>query len=153
MRKSNDESQTALSAQSQKVFTELKEMYETDKKLLNEQIEKLQTELKYQKDVVHAELDQTYSVQLQERMDALFQQSQEELDEIRREKELFEAKSAALEQELSTIREELRHSTTKNEQQKQFIRERMEKTKKLLEFASNTNEEMKKLKGQVGSLK
>lgn len=100
-----------------------------------------------------ADLEKNYISQLQERTDALFMQSQEELDELRREKDLFEAKSAHLEQELTQLREELKTSTNKNEQQKMFIRERMEKTKKLLEFASNTNEEMKKLKAQVGSLK
>lgn len=152
-RKAHEESQSSISDKSHQVLQELKELYETDKAQLMLQMQKLQSELKYQKDVVTADLEKNYSAQLQERTDALFMQSQDELDEIRREKELFEAKSAHLEQELLSLREELKSSTNKNEQQKQFIRERMEKTKKLLEFASTTNEEMKKLKTQVGSLK
>ena len=152
-RKLHDQSQTSISDQSHQVLQELKELYEADKAQLVLQMQKLQSELKYQKDVVTADLDKNYSLQLQERTDALYMQSQEELDEIRREKELFEAKSGHLEQELMSLREELKTSTSKNEQQKLFIRERMEKTKKLLEFASTTNEEMKKLKMQVGSLK
>ena len=153
MRKGHDESQSSISEKSHKVLQELKELYEADKVQLTLQIQKLQTELKYQKDVVTAEMEKNFTAQLQERIDALFMQSQEELDELRREKELFEAKSGHLEQELMGLREDLKTSTTKNEQQKLFIRERMEKTKKLLEFASTTNEEMKKLKTQVGSLK
>lgn len=124
------------SEQSKRLFEELKEIYDRDKQLLTQQITRLTAELNAQREALDQQTE-----------------GQAELEELRREKQGLEAHSVALEQQTSKLKAELEAEQAHNEEHRSFIQARMDNTRRMLDFAATTSEEVRKLKANIRSLR
>ena len=127
---------TQASEQSRRLFEELKEIHDRDKQLLTQQITRLTAELNIQRE-------------------ALEQQTEEhaELEELRREKQGLETHCEVLEQQASKLKAELQAEQAHNEEHRTFIQARMDNTRRMLDFAATTSDEVRKLKANIRSLR
>jgi chromosome segregation ATPase len=127
---------TQTSERSKRLFEELKEIYDLDKQLLTQQIARLTAEINTQREALdnHAE-------------------NQPEMEELRKENHDLEARCEASDQQISQLKEELKAEKAHNDEHQSFIQARMDNTRRMLDFAATTSEEVRKLKGNIRSLR
>ena len=127
---------TETSAQTKRLFEELKAMYEEENKRVKLECQRLTAEV--------YELRET----VEKSSDGLV-----EIEEIRKEKQGLEAQCEFFEQKIKELQEELQAEKASSEEHQSFMQARMDTTRRMLEFASTTSLEVRKLKGIVRNLR
>ena len=135
--------------QTQQCLQELKEIYQQDKQALEKQVEKLQWELKLQKEQLENEYQEKINSSLSEKLESAIDESSKQMQELVHARREAEEAAEKWRTELQILVSDI--GSKLNTRKKSNIKDRIESTQHMLTFAENTQEELKKLRTQMKS--